>query len=65
MASSLGIGLAAGPWLTSLIIDSLGASWTWLYAAPLPFILVAMTLTLLGVHESRADEAAHWTSPAN
>ena len=55
-ASSLGIGLAAGPWLTSLIIDSLGASWTWLYAAPLPFILVAMTLTLLGVHESRADE---------
>jgi MFS family permease len=33
-ASSIGIGLAAGPWLTALIIDSLGANWTWLYAAP-------------------------------
>jgi EmrB/QacA subfamily drug resistance transporter len=55
-ASSIGIGLAAGPWLTSLIIDSLGASWTWLYAAPLPFIAVAIILTLLGVEESRAHE---------
>lgn len=55
-ASSLAVGLAAGSWLSSLIINGIGADWTWIFATVLPFALAGMAMALRSVQDSTARE---------
>ena len=55
-ASTLAVALAAGPWLSTLVIDTIGAHWQWLYAAMLPWPVLALGVGAWGVDESRVPE---------
>ncbi|MEU0036159.1 MFS transporter [Streptomyces sp. NPDC006333] len=52
-ASSLAFGLVVGPWLSTLVIDTAGARWIWIYAAVAPFALIGVLIAGIGVEETQ------------
>jgi len=51
-----GLGLVAGPVLGGLLIQ--GASWRWIFLVNVPLGIVALTMTILFVPESREENAS-------
>ncbi|WP_194280436.1 MFS transporter [Streptomyces fagopyri] len=51
-ASSLASGLVVGPWLSTAVIDAMGARWTWIYAGVAPFALIGLLIAGIGVEET-------------
>jgi len=55
-AAALALALAAGPWLSTLVLDTIGAHWQWLYAALLPWPVLGLAIAAWGIDESKVSE---------
>lgn len=55
-ASSLSLGLVAGPWLTTLVVDAADASWQWIFAAIAAWTVVVLAIVAAIANDSRAAD---------
>lgn len=62
-ASALAIGLVAGPYLSTLVIDTAGVRWLWIFAAMVPMAAVGLLFACVGVQETRRRSDASLDIP--